>query len=186
MEYEHHADRQGKLIAVRARIWLDGGAYASSSPAVIANATTLAVGPYAVPNADLLGIVAYTNNPPSGAMRGFGAVQVAVAYEAQMDRLAAAVGLDPLEVRRRNALPEGGTLPTGQAVRGPVATVALLDALEARPLPGRRSPIPATCPAARSARPTARASGAASATRRASRTSPSRRASTTRRPRACG
>jgi xanthine dehydrogenase D subunit len=136
MEYEHHADRQGKLIAVRARIWLDGGAYASSSPAVISNATTLAVGPYAVDNADLLGIVAYTNNTPSGAMRGFGSVQVAVAYEAQMDRLAAAVGRDPLEVRRLNALSEGGTLPTGQPVRGPVATVALLDALEGRPLPG--------------------------------------------------
>jgi xanthine dehydrogenase D subunit len=136
MEYEHHADHDGRLIAVRARIWLDGGAYASTSPAVIANATTLAVGPYAVDNADLLGIVAYTNNTPSGAMRGFGAVQVAVAYEAQMDRLAAAVGRDPLEVRRLNALPEGGTLPTGQAVRGPVATVALLDALEARALPG--------------------------------------------------
>ncbi len=136
MEYEHHADRQGKVIAVRARIWLDGGAYASTSSAVIANATTLAVGPYAVDNADLLGIVAYTNNTPSGAMRGFGSVQVAVAYEAQMDRLAAAVGRDPLEVRRLNALSEGGTLPTGQAVRGPVATVALLDALEARSLPG--------------------------------------------------
>jgi xanthine dehydrogenase D subunit len=136
MEYEHHADRQGKLIAVHARIWLDGGAYASTSSAVIANATTLAVGPYAVDNADLLGVVAYTNNTPSGAMRGFGSVQVAVAYEAQMDRLAAAVGRDPLEVRRLNALSEGGTLPTGQAVRGPVATVALLDALEARPLPG--------------------------------------------------
>jgi xanthine dehydrogenase D subunit len=136
MEYEHHADRQGKLIAVRARIWLDGGAYASTSSAVIANATTLAVGPYAVDNADLLGIVAYTNNTPSGAMRGFGSVQVAVAYEAQMDRLAAAVGRDPLALRRLNALSEGGTLPTGQAVRGPVATVALLGALEARPLPG--------------------------------------------------
>jgi xanthine dehydrogenase D subunit len=135
MEYEHHADGDGRLIAVRARIWMDGGAYASTSPAVIANATTLAVGPYMVDNVDLVGTVAYTNNTPSGAMRGFGAVQVAVAYEAQMDRLAAAVGLDPLELRRRNALSEGGTLPTGQAVRGPVATVRLLDALEAAPLP---------------------------------------------------
>jgi CO/xanthine dehydrogenase Mo-binding subunit len=139
MEYEHHADRAGKLIAVRARIWLDGGAYASTSPAVISNATTLAAGPYRVENADLLGIVAYTNNTPSGAMRGFGSVQVAVAYEAQMDRLAAAVGLDPLEVRRRNALGDGGKLPTGQVVRGPVATVALLDALQDAPLPAARS-----------------------------------------------
>jgi CO/xanthine dehydrogenase Mo-binding subunit len=140
MEYEHHADADGRLVAVRAKIWLDGGAYASSSTAVVSNATTLAVGPYAVPNASLLGTVVYTNNPPCGAMRGFGAVQVAVAYEAQMDRLAAAVGLDPLELRRRNALRDGGTLPTGQAVRGPVATVALLEALEERPLPAARAP----------------------------------------------
>ncbi len=174
----------GKLIAVRARIWLDGGAYASSSTAVIANATTLAVGPYMVNNADLLGTVAYTNNPPNGAMRGFGAVQVAVAYEAQMDRLAAAVGLDPLEVRGRNALTEGATLPTGQAVRGAVATVALLDALEARPLPGPVDRLSRSTGQRRSARRSARVSGAASATPRGSRTSPSRRASTTRRPHA--
>lgn len=136
MEYEHRADAAtGRLTAVRARVWLDGGAYASSSPAVIANATTLAVGPYACPDVDLLGTVAYTNNPPSGAMRGFGAVQVAVAYEAQMDKLAAALGLDPLELRRRNALRDGGALPTGQVVRGPVATAALLEALGEHPLP---------------------------------------------------
>jgi len=138
MDYEHRAGADGRLTAVRARLWLDGGAYASSSTAVIANATTLAVGPYACENVDLLGTVVYTNNTPSGAMRGFGAVQVAVAYEAQMDRLAAAVGLDPLEVRRRNALIDGGTLPTGQAVRGPIATVALLDALAGAPLPNER------------------------------------------------
>jgi xanthine dehydrogenase D subunit len=138
MEYEHRADAGGRLTAVRARLWLDGGAYASSSPAVVANATTLALGPYACENVDLLGTVVYTNNPPCGAMRGFGAVQVAVAYEAQMDKLAAALGLDPLEVRRRNALVDGGTLPTGQAVRGPVATLALLDALAAAPLPPER------------------------------------------------
>jgi xanthine dehydrogenase D subunit len=150
MEYEHHADADGRLVCVRAKVWLDGGAYASSSPAVIANATTLALGPYAVDNADVLGQAVYTNNTPSGAMRGFGAVQVAVAYEAQMDRLAAAVGVSPVEVRRRNALAEGGTLPTGQAVRGPVATVALLEALEARPLPAERdgSEDPRTLPGA--------------------------------------
>ena len=136
MEYEHHADADGRLVAVRARLWLDGGAYASSSPAVVANATTLAVGPYAVGNADLAGTVAYTNNPPNGAMRGFGAVQVAIAYEAQMDRVAAEIGLDPLVVRARNALAEGGRLPTGQAVRGPVATPQLLERLAALPLPG--------------------------------------------------
>jgi xanthine dehydrogenase D subunit len=135
MEYEHHAGTDGRLLLVRAKVVLDGGAYASSSTAVLTNATTLACGPYAVPNADLLGQVVYTNNPPCGAMRGFGAPQVAVAYEAQMDRLAAAVGVSPVEIRRRNALAEGGRTPTGQAIRGPVATVALLEALEDRPLP---------------------------------------------------
>jgi xanthine dehydrogenase D subunit len=139
MDYEHHATADGTLVAVRARIVLDGGAYASSSPAVVATATTLAAGPYAVPNALLDGTVAYTNNPPCGAMRGFGAVQVAVAYEAQMDRLAAALGMDPLELRRRNALRTGDTLPYGQAVPGPVATVELLDRLEALPPPVPRA-----------------------------------------------
>jgi CO/xanthine dehydrogenase Mo-binding subunit len=142
MEYEHVADEEGVLIAVRARIWLDGGAYASSSPAVIANATTLCAGPYAVPNAHLEGTVAYTNNPPNGAMRGFGAVQVAFAYESQMDRLASAVGIDPLELRRRNALQTGDILPFGQAIRGPVAVSRLLDELAALPLPDDRRPAP--------------------------------------------
>ena len=137
MEYEHVADADGRLVAVRLRLVLDGGAYASSSPAVVANAATLGCGPYAVPNARIEATVAYTNNPPSGAMRGFGAVQVAIGYEAQMDRLAAALGMDPLELRRRNALPEGGELPTGQAVRGPVPIPELLDRLAALPVPER-------------------------------------------------
>jgi CO/xanthine dehydrogenase Mo-binding subunit len=136
MEYEHHADAEGRLVKVVAKLWLDGGAYASSSPAVVSNATTLAVGPYAVDNVELLGTVAYTNNPPNGAMRGFGAVQVAVAYEAQMDGLAAELGMDPVALRVRNALGAGGRLPTGQDVRGEVATAQLLQRLAELPLPG--------------------------------------------------
>jgi CO/xanthine dehydrogenase Mo-binding subunit len=137
MDYEHVAGEDGRLLAVRLRLILDGGAYASSSTAVIANAATLACGPYAVPNARIEATVAYTNNPSSGAMRGFGAVQVAVGYEAQMDRLAERLGLDPVELRIRNALPEGGELPTGQAVRGPVAIPELLERLVALPVPER-------------------------------------------------
>ena len=95
MRYEHGATRDGRLVYVRARIVLDGGAYASSSTAVCANAACFACGPYDVPNARIDGYVVYTNNPPCGAMRGFGAVQVAFAHEAQMDRLAAALGMDP-------------------------------------------------------------------------------------------
>ncbi len=112
------ARRDGTLVAVRARLIIDGGAYASSSPAVITNATTFAAGPYEVPNALLEGTAVYTNNPPCGAMRGFGAVQACFAYEAQMDRLAAALGMDPVELRLRNALRTGSVLPTGQVIHG--------------------------------------------------------------------
>src|SRR3972149_5906214 len=112
------ATRDGQLVAVRARLIIDGGAYASSSPAVITNATTFAAGPYAVPNALLEGTAVYTNNPPCGAMRGFGAVQACVAYEAQMDKLADALGLDRVELRLRNALRTGAVLPTGQVIHG--------------------------------------------------------------------
>ena len=122
---EHRANRDGKLVNVRMRILIDGGAYASSSTAVISNACSFAVGPYAVDNALLEGTCVYTNNPPCGAMRGFGAVQTCFASEAQMDKLAAALGIDPVELRLRNALAPGDRLPTGQTVTGamPVAEV---------------------------------------------------------------
>jgi CO/xanthine dehydrogenase Mo-binding subunit len=135
LDYEHVADEEGRLVCVRARLLFDGGAYASSSTAVIANAATQACGPYAVPNAEIDATVAYTNNPPCGAMRGFGAPQVAIAYEAQMDRLAERLGLDPVELRIRNALATGGETPTGQAVSGPVDAEALLSGVRDMPLP---------------------------------------------------
>ena len=106
----------GRLVAVDVRLLLDGGAYASSSPAVIANASTFAAGPYEVPNVRIEGTVVYTNNPPCGAMRGFGAPQVCFAYESAMDELAAELGLDPVELRLRNALHTGSVLPTGQVL----------------------------------------------------------------------
>ena len=122
---EHRATREGQLVCVRMRILLDGGAYASSSTAVCANAAAFACGPYSVPNALLEATAVYTNNPPCGAMRGFGAVQTCFAAEAQMDKLARALDLDPVELRLLNALGSGGTLPTGQVVTGslPVAEV---------------------------------------------------------------
>src|SRR3989475_868370 len=135
LTYEHGANRDGKLVYVRARILLDGGAYASSSTAVIANATCFAVGPYVCPNATIDGIVAYTNNPPCGAMRGFGSVQNCYAHEAQMDKLAAALGMDPVELRIRNAMKTGSRLITGQAVDGPVPVAELLRRVAAMPLP---------------------------------------------------
>jgi len=119
---EHRATRDGKLVCVRMRILLDGGAYASSSTAVCSNAASFACGPYAVPNALLEATALYTNNPPCGAMRGFGAVQTCFAAEAQMDKLAAELGLDPVELRLRNALAPGDTLPTGQRIDGSLPT----------------------------------------------------------------
>jgi CO/xanthine dehydrogenase Mo-binding subunit len=135
MEYEHGAGGDGRLVYVRARIVLDGGAYASSSTAVCSNAACFAAGPYAVPNARITAFVAYTNNPPCGAMRGFGAVQVAFAHEAQMDKLAAALGIDPVELRIRNAMAPGDTLPTGQVVPEPAPVAELLERVRDMPLP---------------------------------------------------
>ena len=113
---EHRATRDGQLVSVRMRILLDGGAYASSSTAVASNAACFACGPYAVPNALIESTCVYTNNPPCGAMRGFGAVQTCFAAEAQMDKLAAALGIDPVELRLLNALAPGDVLPTGQRI----------------------------------------------------------------------
>ena len=109
------ATEAGKLVAADVRLLLDGGAYASSSPAVLANAATFAAGPYEIPNVRVEATVVYTNNPPCGAMRGFGAPQVCFAYEAAIDALAARLQLDPVELRRINALRPGSILPTGQA-----------------------------------------------------------------------
>jgi len=133
--YEHRANRDGKLVYVKARVMLDGGAYASSSTAVIANASCFAAGPYECPNATVDGWVMYTNNPPCGAMRGFGSVQNCYAHEAQMDKLAAAIGMDPVELRMRNAMRTGSTLITGQVVEGPAPVAELLERIQKMPLP---------------------------------------------------
>src|SRR3989454_7217388 len=123
--YTHGAKKNGDLVFVRATVVLDGGAYASSSPAVVANAACFGAGPYRVANARIRAVGAYTNNPPTGAMRGFGAVQSCFAYESQMDKLAAALKLDPVVLRERNALRNGDRIITSQAVEGsaPVADI---------------------------------------------------------------
>lgn len=130
LKYEHRADQDGQLLHVAVRVLLDGGAYASTTWPVTSNAACFAVGPYRCPNVDIEVTSVYTNNPPAGAMRGFGAVQVAFAHESQMDRIARVAGISPLEVRRRNALTPGDQLPTGQKVGSSVPVLALLDAVE--------------------------------------------------------
>jgi CO/xanthine dehydrogenase Mo-binding subunit len=132
---EHRANQDGKLVCVRARILIDGGAYASSSTAVISNACAFAVGPYAVENALIEGTCLYTNNPPCGAMRGFGAVQSCFANEAQMDKLAGALELDPVELRLRNALAPGDSLPTGQKITGALPVAEVIRRAAALPVP---------------------------------------------------
>jgi xanthine dehydrogenase D subunit len=131
----HHARADGTIVRLESRIVLDGGAYASTSPAVLLNAITHAQGPYVVPNAHVDGWAVRTNNPPCGAMRGFGVVQACFAHESQMDKLAEACGLSPLEVRRRNAIATGDRLITGQVIENPAPVLRLLDELEAMPLP---------------------------------------------------
>ena len=135
MWYRHHADAGGRLVKVEARIILDGGAYLSTSTAVTMNAACMAPGPYRVPNAVVEAVAVRTNNPPCGAMRGFGAVQVCFAYEAQMDKLAAALGLDPVELRLRNALKPGDSLITGQVLRGTAPVAEGIRTCVAAPLP---------------------------------------------------
>ncbi|MET8011707.1 xanthine dehydrogenase subunit D [Streptomyces sp. NPDC005271] len=139
LTYEHGATRDGQLLYVQCRIVLDGGAYASSSPAVVGNAASLAIGPYVVENVDVEAIALYSNNPPCGAMRGFGAVQACFAYEAQMDAVAAELGLDPVEFRQRNAMAQGATMPTGQVVDSPAPVAELLRRVKALPMPPERN-----------------------------------------------
>ncbi|MFF9400476.1 xanthine dehydrogenase family protein molybdopterin-binding subunit [Streptomyces sp. NPDC014744] len=138
LRYEHGATRDGRLTHVKCRIVLDGGAYASSSPAVVGNAASLGVGPYVVDDVDIEAVALYTNNPPCGAMRGFGAVQACFAYEAQMDKLAAELDMDPVEFRRINAMEQGSVLPTGQIVDSPAPVAELLRRVKARALPPER------------------------------------------------
>ena len=112
----HHATRDGKIQRIEARMVFDGGAYTSTSPAVLINGITHTQGPYACDNATVEGFAVRTNNPPCGAMRGFGVVQACFAHESQMDKLAEACGLSPVEIRLRNAMKTGDPLITGQPV----------------------------------------------------------------------
>jgi len=138
--YEHGITNEGRLVWLRARTYLDGGAYMSSSPAVAGNAATLGAGPYEVPNVAIDVYAAYTNNPPCGAMRGFGAVQACFAYESQMDECARRAGLDPVEFRIRNAMSQGSVMPTGQIVDSAAPVAELLRRVRDAPLPAR--PVP--------------------------------------------
>ncbi len=114
MTYTVGCDAEGRLVAVRARIVGDTGGYASVGDKVLERAAGHACGPYNVPNVDVESTAVYTNNPVSGAMRGFGVHQVNFALESILNLLAARVGIDAWEIRWRNALETGDIFATGQ------------------------------------------------------------------------
>ncbi|MFI5208710.1 MAG: molybdopterin cofactor-binding domain-containing protein, partial [Gemmatimonadales bacterium] len=139
MDYTVGCDAEGRLTAVRARMVGDSGAYASVGGKVLERAAGHACGPYRVPNVDVESVAAYTNNPPCGAMRGFGANQAHFAIEGCMDLLAAKTGLDGWEIRWRNALEVGDPCTTGQILEKSVGIKKTLAAVKDSYFEARRS-----------------------------------------------
>ena len=132
LRYRTAASRDGRLLGQQIDITADSGAYAYLSALVLLYSAVHACGPYQVGSVRLRARCAYTNNPPTSAFRGFGGMQVVFGYEAQMDRLARELGLDPAEIRKRNALAPGDVLPVGQAIETRVQLAETIDAVLGR------------------------------------------------------
>ncbi len=122
--------RDGTLVAVEAELYGDSGAYASLGEKVMTRATTHATGPYVMPHARIDCYAMYTNNAPSGAFRGFGVTQSAFAVESNLDILAAELGMDPAELRRKNVMRVGVETATGQELIESVGLLECLDKVE--------------------------------------------------------
>jgi CO/xanthine dehydrogenase Mo-binding subunit len=132
--------RDGRLLALETEFVLDGGAYLTLSPVVLSRGVIHAPGPYRWPSLRIRGRVMRTSYPPHGAFRGFGAPQAIFALEVHLDRVARALGLDPVELRRRNLLRPGDLMATGQPVEPGVDPLAVLDrALDASGFAARRA-----------------------------------------------
>jgi CO/xanthine dehydrogenase Mo-binding subunit len=127
LRHKWGATRDGKLVAAEVRIVADGGAYCYTTNKVLGNSFATCIGPYEIPNvqADIDG--AYTNNPPGGAFRGFGAPQALFAAEMQVNKLAEALGMDPVELRLHNLLREGGLNAQGTPLPGGVSLVQVTE-----------------------------------------------------------
>ena len=132
-------DWEGRLIFSRVKMLVDGGAYASASPAVLESAATFACGPYRIPNVTVDGTAVYTNNPIAGAFRGFGAIQACFGYESQIDRIARRLGMDPVELRLRNVISDGDPMPTTGQIVPSAPLVMLLERCRALPAPPNRT-----------------------------------------------
>ena len=133
-------DRDGRLLAMEIDVLLDGGAYVTLSPVVLSRGTIHAAGPYACEHVWIHGEARLTNFVPYGAFRGFGAPQTIFAMERHMDEIARQIGMDPVELRRRNLLRAGDTTATGQVFRDGVDLPALMDrALEHADFQRRRA-----------------------------------------------
>lgn len=130
MEYRTGVTREGRILARKVRLVLDGGAYCSWTETTLGKACILCAGPYEIENLQVDACAVYTNKTMTGAMRGFGAPQVCFAYESHMDDIAHALAIDPLEVRLRNAFREGSVSPTGQTLHSVVVSETLLTAAQ--------------------------------------------------------
>jgi aldehyde oxidoreductase len=144
MHYKLGADREGHLLALKADIVIDTGAYMSNGHKVLMNMVEFAAGPYYIPNLHVQGKAWHTNNVIGGAMRGFGANQVAFAVEQQIDGIARQLDIDPFEIRRVNALDAGLPTAADQILPEGLITVkqtldAAEEALAAKPIPTARS-----------------------------------------------
>jgi xanthine dehydrogenase molybdenum-binding subunit len=129
LHYKIGCDAEGRITAVKARIIGDKGAYASVGAKVLERAGGHCTGPYRVPAIDMESLAVYTNNPPCGAMRGFGANQAAFAIEGLLDRLAERVGIDGYDIRDRNILEPGEAFATGQLLTKPFGLRKTLEAV---------------------------------------------------------
>jgi CO/xanthine dehydrogenase Mo-binding subunit len=157
IRYKHGASSEGLLTAVELELIGDAGPYANATFEIVGFATSMGTGPYNVPNACLEGYTIFTNNPITGAFRGFGIPQMTFACEQQMDLLAERLGLDPLEIRLKNAVQQGSVLATNASVYHPSGLPDVLtevachagwgrtDQLERQPAPHLRRGIGLAC-----------------------------------------
>ena len=128
VRYRTGVSASGELLAQEIEVIMDGGAYTTLTPVVLSRGTLHAGGPYRCPNVRITGRAMATNTPPNGAFRGFGAPQTEFAAEMQVNRVAEALDISPLDIRRRWVYREGDTTPTGQVLRESVAGIDVLEA----------------------------------------------------------